>query len=279
VSSSSAPPPPVSVAAVTVRVTVVVGEAPAELLQVSVYVKVPSVSGVSVLVPLAARTPVQPEETAFELPLAVQEVALADDHVIVSELSAGTEVFSSVSVGAAGAATAAVAVSVTEVAGEEPPLLLQAKVNVSVPTAVGVMVSVPLVARVPLQLPEAVQLNALVEDQLSVVDLPTATELAARASVGTPGGVPEVAARVAELAAAVPEALEQVKVYVVVPAAVGVTITLPLVASLPLQPPEATQLEAWMVDQASVVEPPSAIDGAPKVSVGTMKAVSARMNP
>jgi hypothetical protein len=34
-----------------------------------------------------------------------------------------------------------------------------------------------------------------------------------------------------------------------------------------------------MVDQVSVVEPPSAIDGAPKVSVGTMKAVSARMNP
>ena len=52
---------------------------------------------------------------------------------------------------------------------------------------VGAMVFVPLVASVPLQLPEAVQLVALTADQVIVVELPTTTDGAASASVGAPG--------------------------------------------------------------------------------------------
>lgn len=45
----------------------------------------------------------------------------------------------------------------------------------------------PLVARVPLQLPIAVQLVALAADQLMVVELPVAMELAVNARVGAGG--------------------------------------------------------------------------------------------
>jgi hypothetical protein len=49
------------------------------------------------------------------------------------------------------------------------------------------MVWVPLVASVPLQAPEAVQLVAPTSDQVSVVELPTTTDVAASESVGAPG--------------------------------------------------------------------------------------------
>jgi hypothetical protein len=55
-----------------------------------------------------------------------------------------------------------------------------------------------------------VQLVALTDDQVSVVDLPTWTEVAANFKVGAAGGVPEVAVRVTLLAAEVPNALLQV---------------------------------------------------------------------
>jgi hypothetical protein len=42
---------------------------------------------------------------------------------------------------------------------------------------------------VPLQLPEAAQLVALTDDQVMVVELPSATELAASVSVGAAGAV------------------------------------------------------------------------------------------
>jgi hypothetical protein len=46
---------------------------------------------------------------------------------------------------------------------------------------------VPLVASVPVQLPLAVQLVALTDDQEIVVELPTATDVAASVSVGAAG--------------------------------------------------------------------------------------------
>ena len=55
----------------------------------------------------------------------------------------------------------------------------------------GVIVSLPLVANVPLHAPDAVQLVALTDDQASVVELPTATEAEPSVNVGTAGGVPE----------------------------------------------------------------------------------------
>jgi hypothetical protein len=117
-----------------------------------------------------------------------------------------------VRVGAGGTATAEVALRDTDTGGEGPPRFEQTSVNVSVPMTAGVIVWLPLAASVPLQLPDAVQLVAVAELQLMVVDLPTATELDASVSVGAAGGVPDVAKRVTEFAAAVLVAPVQVNV-------------------------------------------------------------------
>src|SRR5580704_14336149 len=101
-----------------------------------------------------------------------------------------------VRVGAGGFTRAAVAFRDTATGVEEPPRFVQTRVNVSVPTAAGVIVWLPDAASVPLQLPDAVQLVALAELQVMVVDLPTATEVDASASVGATAGVPDVASRV-----------------------------------------------------------------------------------
>jgi hypothetical protein len=83
---------------------------------------------------------------------------------------------------------AAVTVNVTAVAGEAPAALLQIKEYVYVPAVVGESVCVPLVAKFPVHVPDAVQLVAFTEDQLIVVELPTAIDVAARVSVGATGG-------------------------------------------------------------------------------------------
>lgn len=194
--------------------------------------------------PLGPKVPPQPEMAAFELPDAMQLVARADDQAIVVVSYAGMEVAPSVSTGVAGAVNLGVAVRVTEVGADGPPELLQINVNVSLPIAAGVTVSVPLVALAPLQLPDAVQLAAPTEDHASVVDCPTATELAASDRAGAAGGFPEAVVRVTDPAADVPNALTQVNVYVVAPAAVGVSVVLPFVVCAPLQLPEAVQLVA-----------------------------------
>lgn len=177
-------------------------------------------------VPLA-----HPAVAAFELPEDVQDEALAEFHEIVVLLLAGMLVDPSVSVGASAVDTSGVAVSETEVAAEVPPRLVQVRLKVSTPTAVGVVGIEPLVAKVPLQLPEAVQLVAFTETQVSVVGLPTSTEFAANFNTGAAGAVPEVTVKFALLVAEVPNALLQVNVYVAVPAIVGVTVVLPLAAS------------------------------------------------
>ena len=82
---------------------------------------------------------------------------------------------------------AAVTVKLAEPAADDPAAFAQVSVYVSVPAAVGVRVCVPLVANAPLQLPVAVQPVELAEDQVSVVELPTATELAAKVRVGAAG--------------------------------------------------------------------------------------------
>ena len=61
----------------------------------------------------------------------------------------------------------------------------------------------------------------------------------------------------------------------VVPAAAGVTVCLPLLASAPLQLPEAVQPVVLTEDQAIVVELPAAMEVTPSVKVGTPGAMSA----
>ncbi len=54
--------------------------------------------------------------------------------------------------------------------------------------AAGVMVWLPLVAWLPLQLPDAVQLVVLTEDQVSVVELPAVRDVAPTDTLGAAGG-------------------------------------------------------------------------------------------
>jgi len=172
----------------------------------------PVVVGVSVYWPLGDSTPFQPDGTESVLPEAVQLVASTEVQAIVVVVSAAMVASPSVSVGAAGRTSAAVAVSVTEAGRDSPPELLQVNVKVSLPTTVGLTTRLPLTASAPLQLPEAVQPVAPTEAQLSVVELPTATVEDAKDSVGAAGAVPEVAVKVTESAADTPKSLAQVNV-------------------------------------------------------------------
>ena len=65
----------------------------------------------------------------------------------------------------------------------------------------------PLVACAPLQLPDAAQLVALTEDQVSVLDPPTTTDAADRVRVGAAGTACAVTVNVTELAGDIPAAL------------------------------------------------------------------------
>jgi hypothetical protein len=110
----------------------------------------------------------------------------------------------------------------------------------------------PLSALLPLQPPEAAHAVALVLDQVSVEALPAFTLLGAALSV-TIGALLEtvtVADCVAE-----PPGPWQVSSYSVVLVRVPVDVV-PLVGTLPCQPPEAVQAAAPAEDQVSVELPP-----------------------
>jgi hypothetical protein len=72
--------------------------------------------------------------------------------------------------------------------------LLQVRPYVDVPTVAGETLCVPLVANVPLQLPDAAQLVAFKDDQVSVVWFPAVTVVADEVSDGAPGGTSAMAA-------------------------------------------------------------------------------------
>jgi len=112
----------------------------------------------------------------------------------------------------------------------------------------------PLVALLPLQPPEAVQLVALVELQLRVEEPPLTTEvgLAVIVTVGGAGGVPTETVTVW---LALPPAPEQANVKLVVALSAPVD-WLPLVAFVPPQPPEAVQPVALAELQVSVEADP-----------------------
>src|ERR1700728_173075 len=71
--------------------------------------------------------------------------------------------------------------------GDVPIALVHVSAYESVPPAVGVSVLLPLVAKVPLQLPEAVQLAAFADDQLITNDWPRLIEIALSPTVGAGG--------------------------------------------------------------------------------------------
>ena len=138
-----------------------------------------ALSAAETSVPLVALAPVQP-------PLAVHVVAFDDDHVRLVDDPIVTEVglAVNVTVGNTGAVTVTDAL-----ADPEPPVPEQVKVKVAL-AASAAEVSVPLVALVPVQLPEAVQDVAVVLDQVSAVVAPVVTlaGLADRVTVGAGTG-------------------------------------------------------------------------------------------
>ena len=104
----------------------------------------------------------------------------------------------------------------------------------------------------PDQLPEAAQDDALLADHVSVTESPLEidVELAEIVTVGTAGVTATVA---------VPLALTPAPVQLranVVELVRLVNISVPLTALAPLQPSDAVQLVAPVLDQVTVVEPP-----------------------
>jgi hypothetical protein len=82
-----------------------------------------------------------------------------------------------------------VTVNVAVLAGDEPAELAHVRVKVKVPAAGMANPNMPLVASVPLQpeLPEAVQLVALTDDQVIEGEVPAGIEFAASVSIGAAG--------------------------------------------------------------------------------------------
>jgi hypothetical protein len=206
------------------------------------------VSGAVDWEPVSALAPDQP-------PDAVQLVAFVELHVSVEEpplaIVAGTA--ASETVGGGGGVPA---VTVT-LCDAVPPAPLQLNVNVVVADK-GTVGSVPLVILLPLQPPEAVQLVALVEFQVSVVTFPTTTEagFAVRVTDGAAGPAATVTVAVW---LALPPAPEQLNVNDVSPVRPE-TSSAPLALRLPLHPPDAVQPVASVEFQVTVVLPPLATD-------------------
>jgi hypothetical protein len=132
---------------------------------------------------------------------------------------------------------------------------------------------VPEAALLPTHAPEATQPVAFVDDHVSVVRAPAATEvgLAVNVTVGA-GVVPPVRIEIAAFRVVVPPVPVQANVNVTA-AAIEPMLWLPDVALLPAQPPIPplpVQLVALLVVQVKEVDPPMATDVgfAVKVTVG-----------
>ena len=131
----------------------------------------------------------------------------------------------------------------------------------------------PLVGLAPDQLPEAAQLVAFAEFQLSIDEAPVATlpGLAVSETDGGAGGIPTATVTVW---LASPPAPEQVSVKSLV-AFSGPVASEPFTALLPDQPPPATQLAALVVLHASVEPLPAITDAGAAVSVTVGAAIAA----
>lgn len=222
----------------TVTVALTAGLAPDEPLQVSVKVFVACVSGPVLLVPLVCSVP-------LHAPEAVQDVAFTELHVSVEVPLGATTVGDALSV----AVGTVVTVTVADTAELVPPAPAQVREKVVVLLSVPVLL-LPLVASEPLQPPEAVQEVAFVELQVRVelAFCPMSVGDADNFAVGT-------MFTVALAGWLMPPAPVQVSEKVVA-AVRGPVLLFPLVASEPLQPPEAVQEVAFVELQVSVVASP-----------------------
>jgi hypothetical protein len=203
-----------------------------------------------------ARTPLQE-------PLAVQLVALVavHDSVAVPPATMLAGLTSSVTVGGG-----PVTVTLADVL-PLPPAPEQESVYVAVPVLAGVTLTAPLVALRPLQAPLAVHVFALSTDQVMVALLPSGIDAGLAVMVTTGGGVLTVT--VVDALVDGPPPL-QVSTYLTLPVFVGICALLPLVATVPLQPPLAVHEVAPLDDQVNSVEAPRTIawGAALKVTVG-----------
>jgi hypothetical protein len=206
-------------------------------------------------VPLTAFAPLHP-------PLAEQLVASVDDHVSVDDWPLAIESGSAarVTVGAGG-------VTATDVvATPVPPGPVQLSVNAVVEVS-GPLDWLPLVALLPDQPPEAVQLVAFVELQVRVAEAPLAT-LEGDAVMVTSGAGCWPTDTVTD-SARVPPSPVQVSVKTVL-LVIGPVEAVPLVALVPDHPPEAVQDFAEDANQESVADCPLVTDAglAPRVTSG-----------
>ena len=139
--------------------------------------------------------------------------------------------------------------------GVVPPPPVQLSVNVLVAVKVPV-VCVPLVALAPVHAPEAVQLVAFVEDQVSV-EVPPLVMVCGLAEIVTVGAGGGVTVTVTACEALPPAPVQvSVKVPVLVKAPVD---CVPLVALAPVHAPEAVQVAASVDDQVRLALAPLAM--------------------
>jgi hypothetical protein len=243
------------VAPVTVTVAVAVAlRVPPSPLQLKVNELLAAVSAPVLADPAVARLPDQ-------APLAVHVVASVDDQVRVALPPLATLVGFAVNV-TVGAGTELVTVTVTDLLAL-PPSPAQASVNVLLAAVSAPVLAVPLVARLPDHAPEAVQLVALVDDHVSELLPPLATLVGFAVSV-TVGAGAVVVTVTDRLVVPPPPVHANVNVVFAFSAAV---VWLPLVAFVPLQPPEAVQLVALVAVHVRVDDPPLTTEAGLAVSV------------
>jgi hypothetical protein len=222
---------------------------PAQLNEYEVF----ALSALVLRLPLATSAPLQPPE-------AVHEVALVELHVSVEALPAATVVGFAVKVAVGTTLTTTVAAVLV------PPAPVQvSEYDVFILRAP--VFRLPLVASAPIQPPEAVQEVALVELQVSVEAPPLVTVVgfAVKVAVGA-----ELTVIVAVAVVLVPPGPAQVSEYDVFVLRAPV-LRLPLIASAPVQPPEAVHAVALVELQVSVEALPAAtmVGLAVSVAVGT----------
>ena len=207
-----------------------------------------AVSAPVLFVPLLASAPLQP-------PDAVQAVAFVELHVSVEVVPLARLVgeAANVAVGTGFAAVDTVTVAVAAVLLPPGPVQTNEYVVFAVRAPV---LWVPLAANAPLHPPDAVQAVAFVELHVNVEADPLAILVGAAANVAV--GVGELAgvtSTVTDLRAVVPPVPVHSSEYVVFCVSAPV-LCVPLLASVPDQPPEAVHDVAFAELQVNVVELP-----------------------
>lgn len=214
----------------------------------------------------ASSAPVLAEPEVGRLPLhapdAVQLVAFVEFQV--SELLPPLETLVGLAdrftTGAAGGGGVTAATVTTASALPVPPVPLHANAKVFRAAVSAPVLAVPDVPRVPLHAPDAVQLVAFADDQVSV-ELPPLETLVGVAAMLTVGAAAAACVTVTTVEAlAEPPAPLHSRLNVLDAALSAPVLAVPDTGRLPLQAPEAVQDEAFVEDQASVDDSDCLID-------------------